>query len=142
MRIMERVQAGYSFEAIAREEALTRERIRQIVAQSVRVVGGERVDLPRIQITRLEPALRLAAEGVAKGQLAAISPLLKILAQIDKYNAEFSLSAPEEESVREKLLLRLDRAAAAMLEENRRAEQAARENLESGDPHLELPVTA
>lgn len=140
LRIMASVQAGHTYQTIGREEGLTRERIRQIVSESVRVNSDERVDLPRVQMARLEPALRLAAGAVAKGRLTAISPLLKILTQIDKYGAAFSPSAPDDENIRERLLLRLDRAAAAIQRANR-SDEVPSENLELRDFPLEAPTT-
>ena len=40
-----------------------------------------------MQIARLEPALRLAARGVADGDLRAIDRLLKVLEILNKYSA-------------------------------------------------------
>jgi hypothetical protein len=69
------VRSGFSYEVIARDERLSRERIRQIVAQSLKTDdGSNRVDQARVQMARLEPALRLAARGVDNGKLSAINP--------------------------------------------------------------------
>src|SRR5271156_675977 len=55
------VRSGFSYEAIARDECLSRERIRQIVAKSLDVDDrATRVDYVRRRMARLEPALRLA----------------------------------------------------------------------------------
>ncbi len=70
------------------DENLSRERVRQIVAQSLEEPeGGTRLDHARVQIARLEPALRLAARGVADGELRAIDRLLRVLDRLDKYGA-------------------------------------------------------
>ena len=87
IRIMASVRDGFSYDEIGRREELSRERIRQIVSQSVREHKDDVSDLPRVQIARLEPALRLAAAAVAKGRIGAILPLLKILEKIDNYSA-------------------------------------------------------
>jgi hypothetical protein len=69
IRIMGMVRAGYSYEAIARDENLTRERIRQIVTQSLNDAEGPgRIDHNRLQIARLEPTLRLAARAIENGR--------------------------------------------------------------------------
>jgi hypothetical protein len=67
-----RMQEGWSYEAIAQDERLSRERIRQIVAETpaLREIDAVR-DHARSQIARLDPALRLAAEKVAEGDLRA-----------------------------------------------------------------------
>jgi hypothetical protein len=65
--IMAMLRSGYS-EAIGRDHQLTRERVRQIVVASLeRKDSGTRVDQMRVQMARLEPALRLAARGVENG---------------------------------------------------------------------------
>src|SRR5271169_672352 len=74
IRIMGMVRSGHSYEAIARQERLSRERVRQIVKKSLEdESGATRPDHNRVQIARLEPALRLAAAGVANGDLGAIT---------------------------------------------------------------------
>jgi len=80
------MQEGWSYEAIAQDERLSRERIRQIVAETpaLREIDAVR-DHARSQIARLDPALRLAGEKVAAGDLRAIDRLLKGLARLDKY---------------------------------------------------------
>jgi hypothetical protein len=88
LRIMAMVRAGQSYEAIGRQEQLTRERVRQIVAKSLDDKSGStRPDHNRVQIARLEPALRLAAVGIANGNLSAIPHLLRVLERMDKYGA-------------------------------------------------------
>ena len=78
IRIMGMVRSGFSYEEIARDECLSRERIRQIVTQSLKTDDrADRVDQARVQMARLEPALRLAARGVDNGKLSAINPLLR-----------------------------------------------------------------
>jgi ABC-type Fe3+-citrate transport system substrate-binding protein len=87
-RIMGLVQAGVSYEAIARQEQITGERVRQIVRKSLETQSGEtRPDPNLLQIARLEPALRLASMGVVNGDLKAIAPLLRVLERLDKYGA-------------------------------------------------------
>jgi len=115
IRIMVMMRSGFSYEAIAREHTLTRERIRQIVIASLQMEKGvERIDQMRVQMARLEPALRLAARAVENGKLSAIGPLLKVLDRLDKYGAVAEAPPPYREDARERLLAKLDRVAARL----------------------------
>ena len=88
LRVVRRVQEGATYDQIAEAEGLTRRRVRQIVVQTLaqRVVEPS-ADHARLQIARLDPALRLAAEKVAEGDLCAIGLLLRALDRLDKYQA-------------------------------------------------------
>jgi hypothetical protein len=112
---MAMLRSGFSYEAIGREHQLTRERIRQIVVASLeRKDSDTRVDQMRVQMARLEPALRLAARGVENGKLSAIGPLLKVLDRLDKYGAVAEAPPPYDGDARERLLAKLDRVAARL----------------------------
>ena len=114
IRILAMVRSGFSYEAIASDEQLSRERIRQIVVAALRETGGTRVDHMRVQRARLEPALRLAARGVENGKLSAIGQLLRVLDRLDKYDAVADSPPAYDENAREKLLAKLDRVAARL----------------------------
>jgi hypothetical protein len=112
-RIFGRLQEGWSYEAIAEEEGLTRERIRQIVAETL----GQRevdpsADHNRLQIVRLDPALRLTAEKVAAGDLQAVDRLLRVLARLDRYQSADAIARQNEdpENIKEKLYAKLSNA--------------------------------
>jgi hypothetical protein len=116
LRILAQVQAGWSYAAIGREEGISRERVRQIVTQAL----GEgaidtKIDHARVQIARLEPALRLAARTVADGELGAIDRLLRVLDRLDKYSAVEDANAAYDEGGRERLLTKLNTMAERML---------------------------
>jgi hypothetical protein len=112
IRIMGMVRSGFSYEVIARDERLSRERIRQIVAQSLKTDdGSNRVDQARVQMARLEPALRLAARGVDNGKLSAINPLLKVLDRLDKYGAVVDIVNKDYEGAHERLMTFVNKAA-------------------------------
>ena len=132
VRILALLQAGWSYAAIAREEALSRERVRQIVAQAVEAGEGEtKLVHAHVQIARLEPALRLAARGVADGELSATDRLLRVLDRLDKYSAIEDAGAPYDENARERLLTKLNSMAKRMLaarEKNVTAGSGARDN--------------
>ena len=115
MRIFARLQEGWSYEAIAAREGLTRERIRQIAAETLagRSVDASRDHL-RLQIARLDPALRLAAEQVAAGDLRAVDRLLRVLDRLDKYQGAAAAMGDGRKDNRayEELLTKLGRMAA------------------------------
>jgi hypothetical protein len=116
VRILALVQAGWSYAAIAREEALSRERVRQIVAQALEAGEGEtKLVHAQVQIARLEPALRLAARGVVDGDLRAIDRLLRVLDRLDKYSAVSGAESSYDEGARERLLTKLNTMAERML---------------------------
>ncbi len=134
IRILAMVQAGFSYEAIAREENLSRERVRQIVAQALREPdGGTRLDHARVQLARLEPALRLAARGVADGELRAIDRLIRVLDRLDRYGAVAEAPEPYEGSARERLLTKLNQMAERIKQERTREEAGEAPSGDSGD---------
>ena len=83
-RIFARLQEGASYKDIAAEEGLSRERLRQII-RAATARGRVLPDHKTMQFARLEPALRLAARGVAEGDAKAIPLLLKLVDRLDRY---------------------------------------------------------
>jgi hypothetical protein len=57
-------------------------------------VGHDGPDHKRMQIARLTPALRLAADGVAQGDAKSISLLLKIIDRLDRYSDPLDFGSP------------------------------------------------
>ena len=97
-RIFARVREGWSHDRIAEAEGLTRARIRQIVGETLdRRAGDPLVDHRRLQIARLDPALLLAAQKVAAGELRAVDRLIRVLDRLDKYQRAAAAIAREEE---------------------------------------------
>lgn len=85
-RIFARMQEGASYNDIAAEERISRERLRQIIHAAL--AGGKGPHAPnhkRMQVARLAPALRLAANGIAEGEAKAIPLLLQLLDRLDRY---------------------------------------------------------
>ena len=116
LRILASLQAGLSYAAIGRAEGLSRERVRQIVAKALDGEGAEtKLDHARVQIARLEPALRLAAGAVAEGDLGAIDRLLRVLDRLDRYSAVEGAMTSEYAGSREKLLAKLNAMAERMV---------------------------
>ncbi len=71
---------------IAAEEGVSRERLRQII-HAATARGGSPPDHRKMQVARLEPALRFATRRVAEGDLKAIPLLLQLVDRIDRYCA-------------------------------------------------------
>ena len=87
-RILERLRQGASFERIAHEEALTPRRVRQIVAQMVEEREAlEGSTHAREQIDRLGQALKVAGQALARGDVRAIGPFIKVIDRLDRYQA-------------------------------------------------------
>ena len=96
-RIFARLQDGVSYADIAAEEGFSRERLRQIIrAATAPGRGWNGPDHKRMQIARLTPALRLAADGVAQGDAKSIPLLLQIIDRLDRYSDPLEdFSSPE-----------------------------------------------
>jgi len=86
-RIFARLQDGAGYADIAAEEGFSRERLRQVVrAATAPGRGYDGPDHERMQIARLTPALRLAADGVARGDTKSIPLLLQVIDRLDRYS--------------------------------------------------------
>jgi hypothetical protein len=147
LRILASVQAGLSFAQIGRAEGLSRERVRQIVAKALDEAGSEtKLDHARVQIARLEPALRLAANAVSEGDLGAIDRLLRVLDRLDKYSAVEGAEAKPDEGARTRLLTKLNTMAQRMIAARRSGVVKASEPSHSGDdetvPELDPGIDA
>ena len=133
VRIFARMQQGCSYETIAQDENLSRERVRQIVKETLdeRKVDPT-TDHTRLQLARLDPALKVVAEKVAEGDLKAVDRLLRILDKMDKYQSSIVVEDNPEESeedMREKILRKLSQVDERLrgYEEDEAREQAEAE---------------
>lgn len=83
----EALAAGWSVRQVAE---LRKVSVRTIQREIDQVIDERRLDAPdryiHLQATRLTKALRLADSGMDRGELAAITPLLKVVAQLDRYH--------------------------------------------------------
>src|SRR3984957_15101986 len=111
-RIFARLRDGASYDEIAAEESLTATRIRQIVSEVLqkRAVDS-RADHAKLQLDRLAPAIQLAAEAIAAGDVSAISPYLKAPARPDRYQTVASANQAYDDEARKKLMERINRMA-------------------------------
>jgi hypothetical protein len=112
-RIFARLREGWAYDEIAEDEGVTAERIRQIVREALeKRVPDEESDHAKLQLARLRPAMRIAAEAVADGHIKAINPLLKVLDRLDRYQRTAKVNHVYDDEARQKLLDKLNRAAA------------------------------
>ena len=85
-RIFTRLREGWAYDEIAREERVSPERIRQIVAEVLgKRVIDRGVDHAHLQLERLMPALRIVGEAIGRGELKAVAPLIKVIDRLDKH---------------------------------------------------------
>src|SRR3984957_2922388 len=84
--IFAQLREVFTYDEIAAEEGVSPSRIRQIVSQELqqRAVDSG-ADHAKLQLDRLAPAIQLAAEGIAAGYVSAITPYLKALDRLDRY---------------------------------------------------------
>ena len=92
--ILDLVVSGYTYEAIADSLGLSVRSVRRATEKAIaqrRLDGG--ADYVHLQVLRLTKAMRVVDLNLDEGDLKAVAPLLKIIAQLDKYHA-LSLPAP------------------------------------------------
>jgi hypothetical protein len=111
-RIFAQLREGFTYDEIAAEEGVSASRIRQIVSQELeqRAVdsGAEHA---KLQLDRLAPAVQLAAEAIAAGDISAITPYLKALDRLDRYQTVASANQVYDDEARKKLLDKINRLA-------------------------------
>jgi transcriptional regulator with XRE-family HTH domain len=111
-RIFARLREGWTYEEIANGEGVSITRIRQIVSKELeqRAVdsGAEHA---KLQLERLVPAIQLAAEAIAAGDVSAITPYLKALDRLDRYQTVASAEQVYDDEARKKLMDRVNRIA-------------------------------
>ena len=96
VRMLERLRYGLSYDEIARQEKLTVVRVRQIIKEALakRAVnegGGHAAD----QMGLLKPAMQLASDLIAGGEIKAIGPLIKVLERLDRYREAMNADRDE-----------------------------------------------
>ena len=111
-RIFAKLREGFTYEEIAAEEGVSPSRIRQVVSGELKqraVDSG--TEHAKLQLERLAPALQLAAEGIAAGDISAIMPYLRALDRLDRYQAVASANQVYDDEARQKLLAKINRVA-------------------------------
>ena len=111
-RIFASLREGYTYDEIAAEEGVSPSRIRQIVSQELqRRAVDSGAEHAKLQLDRLAPAIQLAAEGIAAGDISAITPYLKALDRLDRYQAVASANQVYDDEARKKLMDKINRMA-------------------------------
>src|ERR1700679_2235514 len=95
-RIFARLPDGAGYADIAAEKGFSRERLRQIIrAATAPGRGWDGPDHKRMQMARPTPALRLVADGVARGDAKSIPLLLQTIDRLDCYSGALEETSPE-----------------------------------------------
>jgi len=144
-RIFAQLREGFTYEEIAAEEGVSPSRIRQIVARELEQRGVDSgAEHAKLQLDRLAPAIQLAAQGIAAGEISAIAPYLKALERLDRYQVIACAEQVYDDEARKKLMDRVNRIAENLgIDEDFAA--AVREHLNKtrglpegwGDAHVE-----
>lgn len=115
-RIFMRLREGRPRTEIAGEEGVTDTRIRQIIRETLkkRVVDPP-TDDAMLQLMRLEPALRLAAEAVVSGDIKAVRYYLKLLDQLDRRQPAAAAPQACDDAARERLDAKMGRTATRLI---------------------------
>jgi hypothetical protein len=118
-QILAALLAGMSVDEIARAEGLFTKRVEKaLLLELRRRWTPPPQDYARLQIARLEVASARLAAKVAAGDAGAIDSLVRVADRLDRYHgfSKFMPTIPVyDESARERLLAKLDRAAARLL---------------------------
>jgi hypothetical protein len=111
-RVFARLREGWAYDEIAAAEGLTATRIRQIVSEVLekRAVDSG-ADHAKLQLARLAPAVQLGAEAIAAGDVSAISPYLKALDRLDRYQTVAAANEAYDEDARRRLMEKINRMA-------------------------------
>jgi hypothetical protein len=111
-RIFARLREGLAYDEIAVEEGVTATRIRQIVSEVLqkRAVDSG-ADHAKLQLDRLAPAVQLGAEAIAAGDISAITPYLKALDRLDRYQSVAVANQTYDDEARKKLMGKINRMA-------------------------------
>jgi hypothetical protein len=111
-RVFAQLREGFTYEEIAAEEGVSASRIRQIVSQELHERGVDSgAEHAKLQLDRLAPAIQLAAESIAGGDISAITPYLKALDRLDRYQVVASANQAYDDEARKKLMEKINRMA-------------------------------
>jgi hypothetical protein len=118
-QILAALLAGTSVDEIARTEVLSPKRVEKaLLVELRRRWTPPPQEYARLQIARLEVASARLAAKVAAGDTSAIDSLVRVADRLDRYHgfSKFMPTIPVyDERARERLLAKLDRAAARLL---------------------------
>ncbi len=131
-RIFARIREGWAYDEIARAERLSPERVRQIVSKTLKKRPiDDFTDHSRLQLARIAPAMQLAGDAIANGDVRAITPLLRLLDRLDRYQKTAIANVKYDDEARQKLLDKINRVAANLRDE--RPAETAPEDASGGE---------
>ncbi len=111
-RIFASLREGFTYDEIAADEGVSPSRIRQIVSKELQQRGVDSgAEHAKLQLDRLAPAIQLAAEAIAAGDISAITPYLKALDRLDRYQTVASANQVYDDEARKKLMDKINRMA-------------------------------
>ena len=99
-RILERLREGWTYDEVAGEVGLKEQRVRQIVTEFLKereaVSGAAHAHM---QIDRLGRAMRVAGDALARGDIRAIAPFIRVIDRLDRYQTLAAETAARPEAV-------------------------------------------
>ena len=111
-RVFASLREGFTYDEIAADEGVSPSRIRQIVSKELEQRGVDSgAEHAKLQLDRLAPAIQLAAEAMAGGDVSAITPYLKALDRLDRYQTVASANQVYDDEARKKLMDKINRMA-------------------------------
>jgi hypothetical protein len=111
-RVFASLREGFTYDEISADEGVSPSRIRQIVSKELQQRGVDSgAEHAKLQLDRLAPAIQLAAEAMAAGDISAITPYLKALDRLDRYQTVASANQVYDDEARKKLMDKINRMA-------------------------------
>ena len=111
-RVFASLREGFTYDEIAADEGVSPSRIRQTVSKELEQRGVDSgAEHAKLQLDRLAPAIQLAAEAMAAGDISAITPYLKALDRLGRYQTVASANQVYDEEARKKLMDKINRMA-------------------------------
>ena len=99
-RILERLREGWTYDEVAGEVGLKERRVRQIVTEFLKereaVSGAAHAHM---QLDRLGRAMRVAGDALARGDIRAIAPFIRVIDRLDRYQTLVAHTAARPEAV-------------------------------------------
>ena len=99
-RILERLREGWAYDEVAGEIGLKERRVRQIVTEFLKereaVSGAAHAHM---QLDRLGRAMRVAGDALARGDIRAIAPFIRVIDRLDRYQTLVAQTAARPEAV-------------------------------------------
>jgi hypothetical protein len=132
-RILGQLREGWAYDDIGRQEGLTERRVRQILAQFLKTreaLGG--AAHAHMQIDRLGRAMRVAGDALARGDIRAIGPFIRVIDRLDRYQALALKTAARPSAAGEQIVLQALHARMRRMVEDEIAEERRKEALKAG----------